>query len=423
MAIELGSGAGSGSHLPAPVLSLAGLCTLVAVVVSAISIHLHLRNYRRSVLQRMVVRIMVMVPLYAVSSMVSIFSLDAAFFIDALRDIYEAFVIYCFFVLLLEYLGGERSLLIALHGRPPQELVFPLSLFKREIDVSDPYTFLFLKRGIMQYVQVKPVLAVVTLVLKACNKYNDGDLRANSGYLYVSLIYNVSICLSLYCLAVFWICVNEDLKPFRPVPKFLCVKGILFFSFWQSLGISILVAAEVIRKLGPYTDTQRISLGLTDTLICFEMPLFAIAHLYAFSYTDFVDPFKTYAARMPMWYAARDAFGFKDVVEDFKATLRGEGMDYREFEPSEGHIHQGVGRYNRIRAGLRYSKGGKKKYWLPRTGRQGELAHAPLLADADGLYELAFPDIDNDPEDDQLYAYAKKYLFGDYNYPCVDVST
>jgi len=62
----------------------------------------------------------------------------------------QAFVIYCFFVLLLVYLGGERSLLILLHGRPPKEPVFPVNLVKREIDVSDPYTFLFLKRGILR---------------------------------------------------------------------------------------------------------------------------------------------------------------------------------------------------------------------------------------------------------------------------------
>jgi len=70
---------------------------------------------------------------------------------------------------------------------------------------------------VIEYVQVKPILAGATLILKAVGKYNEGDFRANSGYLYVSIIYNVSICLSLYCLAMFWICVNDDLKPFRYV--------------------------------------------------------------------------------------------------------------------------------------------------------------------------------------------------------------
>lgn len=137
--------------------------------------------------------------------------------------------------MLLGYLGGERSLLILLHGREPKRSVFPASLFKKELDVSDPYTFLFLKRGILrastdfrlshifvsgivvEYVQLKPILAVATLILKAVGKYNEGNLKANSGYLYVSIIYNISICLSLYCLAMFWLCVSEDLKPYRYV--------------------------------------------------------------------------------------------------------------------------------------------------------------------------------------------------------------
>lgn len=106
-----------------------------------------------------------------------------------------------------------------------------MSIFRREFDLSDPFTFLFMKRGILrktlipvlnmvthkstEYVQIKPILAVVTLILKAVGKYHEGDLAARSGYLYVSVIYNISICLSLYCLAMFWMCVNDDLKPFR----------------------------------------------------------------------------------------------------------------------------------------------------------------------------------------------------------------
>ena len=123
-----------------------------------------------------------------------------------------------------------------MHGRPPKYPVFPTNLFWGEVDVSDPHTFLFLKRGVIreylsatlggrihnklsEYVQVKPILAFVTIILKLVGKFNEGDLRANSGYLYVSIVYNGSICLALYCLAIFWMCVGEDLKPFRYVPR------------------------------------------------------------------------------------------------------------------------------------------------------------------------------------------------------------
>ncbi|KAH0828749.1 DUF300 domain-containing protein [Lanmaoa asiatica] len=395
-------GHGSGSNLPLPVLALAGISTIVAVVVSGISIWLQLRNYRKPLLQRMVVRIMVMVPLYAVSSLISLFSLEAAFFIDAIRDIYEAFVIYCFFVLLLDYLGGERSLLILLHGRPPIPAVFPVNLWRGEIDSSDPYTFLFLKRGILQYVQVKPLLALASLIMKATGTYNEGDFRARSGYLYVSIVYNISICLALWCLAVFWMCVHQDLKPFRPVPKFLCVKGILFFSFWQSIAVSFLVAVG-------------------HTLICIEMPFFAAAHMYAFSYRDFTKPPASaagksrspiYVARITLAYALRDALGLKDLVEDTRATLRGEGINYRAFEPSEGGMHIAADAEDVVHDApdMQYRRG---------------VARIPgddVDVEDEDEYALTFSDA-LAGADEVLYEHAKKYVFGDYLYPVVDVSS
>ncbi|KAI9456749.1 organic solute transporter Ostalpha-domain-containing protein [Russula earlei] len=436
---------GSGSALDPAILRITVVATIVATLVSAASISMHLKNYRKPMLQRMVVRIMLMVPIYAVSSLISLFSLEAAFIIDAIRDIYEAFVIYCFFQLLVGYLGGERSLLIRVHGRQPKATPFPMNVFQRELDVSDPFTFLFLKRGILQYVQVKPFLAIASLALKASGRYNEGEFRADSGYLYVNIIYNASICLSLYCLAMFWLSISEDLKPFRPMPKFLCVKGILFFSFWQATGVSLLVSVGVIKKLGPYTDKEHISLGLTDTLICLEMPFFAIAHLAAFSHRDYINKTWTYVGRMPMGHAFRDAFGFKDVFEDARATLNGQGMDYREFEPSEGHMHQGLGRERRIRAGLRYSHGGRGKYWLPQVAASSRWercseggVNAPRLTEEtedviqdpgdtadEELVAIGFdlPFGGPDFEDEELYTNSRKYLFGDYNYPCIDASS
>ena len=229
-----------------------------------------------------------------------------------------------------------------------------------------------------------------------------------------------------------------------PMPKFLCVKGILFFSFWQATGVSLLASAGIIRRLGPYTDKEHISLGLTDTLICLEMPFFAIAHFAAFSQRDYVDKKLAYVGRMPMRHAFQDSFGFKDVLEDARTTLNGRGMDYREFEPTEGHMHQGLGRDRRIRAGLRYSHGGRGKYWLPQPAASSRRERSPeggasasLLSEdvedaiqgpssADESYvavgfDLPFGGYDS--EDEELFASSRKYLFGDYNYPCIDASS
>ena len=76
----------------------------------------------------------------------------------------------------------------------------------------------------------------------------------------------------------------------------------------------------------------------------------------------------SYQARLPFVYALRDAFGLKDVWEDTKDTFKGRGVSYQAYEPAEGTLHYGFGRQKRIRAGLRYSKGGKAKYWIPVPG-------------------------------------------------------
>ncbi|KAA1085749.1 hypothetical protein PGT21_050057 [Puccinia graminis f. sp. tritici] len=359
---------GSGSELPPNILWSASLSAGLATLLSFWCIVQQLRNYRKPILQRFVVRILFMVPIYSISTLISLYSLDAAFFIDLIRDIYEAFVIYCFFGLLVEYLGGERSLLILIHGREPTPHPWPFSKLLSPIDISDPYTFLNIKRGIFQYVQVKPILVIVTVIFKATKTYNDGDLKFTNGYTYVSLAYNFSVSLCLYCLAVFWMCTGADLKPFRPMPKFLCIKGVIFFSFWQGFGISILVALGLLKSARYPTET--LSLAIQDTLICFEMPLFSILHLYAFSHKDFIEPNVAYCGRLPFIHAFRDSIlGFKDVLEDTVMTLRGTGFSYKTFEPAEGALHHhGIVRERRVRAGLRYSAGGKKKYWLPMAG-------------------------------------------------------
>ncbi|CCO38025.1 Transmembrane protein 184 homolog C30D11,06c [Rhizoctonia solani AG-1 IB] len=318
---------------------------------------------------------------------------------------------------------------------------------------------------------VKPILAAVTLILKALGKYREGSFRVDAGYLYVSIVYNASICLSLYCLAMFWVCVSTDLKPFRPMPKFLCVKGILFFSFWQSICISLLVSVGVIKHIGSYTDVEHISLAITDTLICYEMPLFAIAHSYAFSTSDFTDPSVQHVARMPFLHALRDAFALLDVIVDARDTLRG-GVSYQAYEPAEGGMHQGTGRDRRIRAGLRYAAGGRKKYWLPmpaddtttssiptpgiltkaRRAIEEQNAYAPLTdaqasqvvhsesssSDSDsghlvvpGAFDVQFESsrslaivrFRKSKREDGMYDDARKLVFGDYNYPVVDCSS
>jgi len=98
---------------------------------------------------------------------------------------------------------------------PPFNYIFP------KVDISNPRTFLWIKRGILQYTVLKPFLAIATVIMKATDTFEDGYIGLKSGYFWSGLLYNLSVTISLYSLGFFWLCLYWDLKPFRPVPKVL----------------------------------------------------------------------------------------------------------------------------------------------------------------------------------------------------------
>jgi hypothetical protein len=93
---------------------------------------------------------------------------------------------------------------------------------------------------VLQFVLIKPFTAILAIVFEHYGIYHDGHFEFKSGYFYLSFINNISISLSLYCLVLFYLATEERLKPFSPFAKFLCIKAILFFSFWQACTFKIL---------------------------------------------------------------------------------------------------------------------------------------------------------------------------------------
>ena len=317
-----------------------------------------------------------------------------------------------------------------MHGRPPVNHPWPLNHVLAKVDISDPHTFLAIKRGILQYAWLKPILGIATIVMKSTGVYQEGYLGLTSGYLWAGILYNVSVTLSLYSLAMFWVCMSQDLKPFRPVPKFLCIKLIIFASYWQGFFLSILQWLGAIpNDVDGYT-VDNLAAAIQDALISFEMPLFAIGHWYAFSWHDYAD-ITISAARMPVKFALRDAFGVRDLIEDTKETFAGSKYEYRDFDTRDNVLthEESDSRVARMMEGMRYERGGKGKYWIPRPGQAN--SRTPLLGEGSSSIragtgaqtsnhgtvrkstDLDFGSID--PEDERLFESARVLEFGDWN--------
>jgi hypothetical protein len=92
----------------------------------------------------------------------------------------------------------------------------------------------------------------------------------------------------MYCLIQFYIQLRFDLAPHRPFLKVLAIKLVIFLSFWQSFLISILTSPTLkIVNTTPKIAYPDLIVGIPCLLLCIEMSIFAVLHLFAFPYSPY----------------------------------------------------------------------------------------------------------------------------------------
>ncbi|XP_058425409.1 transmembrane protein 184A isoform X2 [Diceros bicornis minor] len=268
---------------------ISGIFVWTALVLTCHQIYLHLRSYTVPNEQRYIIRLLFIVPVYAFDSWLSLLLLGAHqhyIYFDSVRDCYEAFVIYSFLSLCFQYLGGESAIMAEIRGKPIRSSCFYGTCCLRGRSYSIGF-LRFCKQATLQFCVVKPVMALVTIILQAFGKYHDGDFNIRSGYLYVTLIYNVSVSLALYALFLFYFATRELLQPFEPVLKFFTIKAVIFLSFWQGMLLAILERCGVIPEVqvidGSKVGAGTLAAGYQNFIICIEMLFASITLRYAFT--------------------------------------------------------------------------------------------------------------------------------------------
>jgi hypothetical protein len=275
-------------------LALYGVSGSLALLATVLSAHLmlrHLAHWSDARAQLSIVRIVMMIPVYALMSWLAILFGQYAIYFNLIRDAYESLVLYEFFCLLQhhfmqaapDYFGvADAGYTLADFLRQYEATPWPFPLCQLPLLVPDHRFFAVVRGCLMQYVLLKPVLSFMAVLLSIRGQYQAGHFALQDGFLWIALVSNLSICLALYMLVVFFTLIARAVAPRGALWQFLSIKILIFFIFWQSLGISVLYFFELAPLIGGW-DALRSQVTLENTLICGEMLALSIAHLWIYS--------------------------------------------------------------------------------------------------------------------------------------------
>jgi len=298
---------------------LSGVAAAIATGISIFLIYKHAQYYTKPNQQRYIIRIILMVPIYATVSWLSYFFYQQDVYYETLRDCYEAFVIASFFILLLQYIGdssAEQKHILQGRDWPRMRLTLPFCCIT--YNPGSAHFLQLLKYGILQYVVIRPVMTVTAVILQYYGVYCPESMSLKHSHIYITGILFVSVSVALYALITFYVTMHEELKPHKPFSKFLCVKLVIFFSFWQDVVIVAAADFGYIRET-QYWTIANISSGLNAILICFEMIFFAILHARAFDYRVYRPASRK---RRAPWRAIVDAFNPWDFISEIAYGVR-----------------------------------------------------------------------------------------------------
>lgn len=266
---------------------VAALSVVLTMVISTTLIVKHLDYYESPHTQKYVVRILFMAPIYAVDSLLALTFVGwTTTYIDVFRDCYEAFTIYNFFKLLVVLLGDEKAAISMMGAKPQAPMLFPLCWV--EAWDMGPEMFYGCKYGALQYVLVKPTCAIVTFVSGAAGLYGARTFSLARLHFYVFFFSNTSQVWALYCLFTFYQVLKAELAPHQPVLKFVIVKAVVFFCFWQGVALGIMAYLGYVPSSEHFSSDSVVE-AIQELLVCIEMVIVSILFHFAFPVEEFAD--------------------------------------------------------------------------------------------------------------------------------------
>ncbi|GLT83018.1 hypothetical protein SLE2022_013310 [Rubroshorea leprosula] len=265
----------------------ASFCVVLTLHFTVKLLSQHLFYWKNPKEQKAIIIIILMAPIYAIDSFVGLLDIrgSKAFFVflDSIKECYEALVIAKFLALMYSYLNISISKNIVPDGIKGREIhhSFPMTLFQPHTVRLDHQRLKLLKYWTWQFVIIRPVCSILMIVLQLLGIYPSWLSWT------FTIILNISVSLALYSLVLFYHVFAKELAPHNPLAKFMCIKGIVFFCFWQGVVLDILAALGIIKSHHYWLDVEHVEEALQNVLVCLEMVVFSVLQQYAYNVSPY----------------------------------------------------------------------------------------------------------------------------------------
>ncbi|OBZ74228.1 hypothetical protein A0H81_05950 [Grifola frondosa] len=207
-------------------------------------------------------------------------------------------------------LSREHDLEARKRGEEVKKWMFPLS-FVQWKPQDGLYFLQLMKWGVLQYCVVRPTTTLAAVILDYVGLYCNDSWSLGWGHIYITIVVSISVSVAMYCLIQLYIPVSTNLKPHKPLLKLFAVKAVVFLTFWQATFLSMLTVFGVVKDT-KYMTADNINVGISAILETFEMMLFALLHIRAFTYKPYCTP----PGRTPRWKSLMHAMNFKETLRE-----------------------------------------------------------------------------------------------------------
>eukprot|EP00931_Biecheleriopsis_adriatica_P100800 TRINITY_DN76042_c0_g1_i1.p1 TRINITY_DN76042_c0_g1~~TRINITY_DN76042_c0_g1_i1.p1 ORF type:complete len:414 (+),score=63.52 TRINITY_DN76042_c0_g1_i1:36-1277(+) len=294
---------------------LAAGFTTVACVSSFVLICRHLQHNRHPQLRTLTVRILLMVPIYAVQAFCSLVLQVRAELTSQLlhsfREAYEAIVIFSVLQFVMVCVGGHRAIMY--HGSAPKAEAGASAVSEETVtasaeeDSSIPHAWpmnyclpnwtqlrgmaKWCVRCTLPYVVTGWVCAVLQLFVWLATAGKPGRALTTLIDIWNWILFGAS-CFAITALYELLHGLQHRLEGLHPWSKLVAVKLVIFFTFYQELVIGELLGRTTlfhafIDEEHGWSSAVIIARGVNNFLLCVEMAIAATAHFYAFPADDY----------------------------------------------------------------------------------------------------------------------------------------